>query len=132
MNCQCTDTQESTAPAHAEQTWNRMTYRPSVDIVEDKDGLTVMADMPGARREDIDIQFEKGVLTLHGRVQRRQPEDTAFLLAEYDEGDFHRTFTVSELIDASRITAEFKEGVLTLKLPKVEAARPRKIEVQMK
>lgn len=133
MNAQTIEKREPAAavPA-AEHTWNRRTFRPNVDIREDADGLTVTADMPGARREDIDVQFENGTLTLHGKVRPRQEEGTSWLLAEYDVGDFYRSFTVSEMIDASRISAEYKDGVLTLRMPKVEAAKPRKIEVAVK
>jgi len=105
-------------------------YRPNVDIIETKDELTVLADLPGVRAGDVDINFERGTLTLHGRVCPRQDENTNYLLREYGVGDFYRTFEVSESIDAGRIHAELADGVLKLHLPKVEAAKPRKIEVR--
>jgi len=80
--------------------------------------------------EDVDVQFENGTLTLHGRVQPRERKGATAWMEEYGVGDFYRTFTVSEVIDASRISAELSDGVLTLHLPKAEAARPRKIAVQ--
>lgn len=105
-------------------------YRPNVDIIEKADELLVVADMPGTRPEDIDVNFENGVLTIHGRVRERQPRETNFLLREYGIGDFYRSFEVSESIDANNISAEYSDGVLTLHLPKVAAARPRKIAVK--
>jgi HSP20 family molecular chaperone IbpA len=92
--------------------------------------LVVLADMPGVKSDDIDIDFKEGVLTLHGRVERRQTEGTHYALEEYGIGDFHRTFQVSEQIDAGRISAAYKDGVLTLRLPKLERVKPRKIAVQ--
>ncbi|MBX7165314.1 MAG: Hsp20/alpha crystallin family protein [Pirellulales bacterium] len=91
--------------------------------------LQVVADMPGVRTEDIDIHFENGELTIHGKVQPRQ-EGVNFLAEEFGVGDFYRSFRVSEEIDGSRIAATYAAGVLTLTLPKVEAAKPRKIAVQ--
>ncbi len=105
-------------------------YRPSVDIVENEQELLLCADMPGLREEDIDISFENGTLTLHGHAQPRRQEGAEYLLEEYGVGDFYRTFKVSEKIDASRISAEYQSGVLTLHLPKAEEAKPRKIAVK--
>lgn len=121
---------ESDEVTRREHTRSGLHYHPNVDILETKDELTVLADLPGAQPDDIDINFERGTLILHGKVRPRQPEDTNFLLAEYGIGDFYRTFEVSEHVDAERIRAEFDDGVLTLHLPKVEAVKPRKIEVQ--
>jgi HSP20 family molecular chaperone IbpA len=104
-------------------------YRPNVDIYELADQLVVQADVPGAKNNEIDIQFEDGSLTIHARVPARQHSMGPFLRQEYGVGDFYRTFRVSEQIDASRISAEYAGGVLTLHLPKVEAAKPRKIKV---
>ncbi|MFQ5490483.1 MAG: Hsp20/alpha crystallin family protein [Phycisphaerae bacterium] len=123
---------EESKLAQTEPTWNRLQFRPNVDIVERPGELTVLADMPGTRAEDVDIQFEGGVLTIHAKVPRRQAEDTAYVLKEYGVGDFHRTFQVSEAIDSERIGAEYSDGVLTLHLPKTESARLRKIAVKAK
>ncbi len=107
-------------------------YRPNVDIVEQGGELLILADMPGVNADALDIQFEDGVLSIHGRVPPRQAESPRYLLQEYGVGDFYRTFQVGEQIDAGRITAKYADGVLTLHLPKIEAARPRKISVQAK
>ncbi|UCG31862.1 MAG: Hsp20/alpha crystallin family protein [Phycisphaerales bacterium] len=113
-----------------EHTRSGLHYRPNVDILESQDELTLLADLPGVKAEDVDIHFERGTLTLHGKVRPRQADKTNYLLREYGVGDFYRTFEVSESIDPSRIHAELKDGVLMLHLPKVEAAKPRKIEVK--
>jgi HSP20 family protein len=104
-------------------------YRPDVDILELADELVVNADVPGARAEDIDIHFEDGSLTIYAKVAGRPTSGTA-LLREFGVGDFRRTFRVNEQIDPSRISAQYRDGVLTLHLPKAEKARPRKIQVQ--
>jgi HSP20 family protein len=114
----------------AEHTRTGQVYRPNVDILELPHELLVHADVPGVRGEDVDISFEDGSLTVHGKVKARQPDETDFLSREYGVGDFYRTFRVSEEIDPSKITAECRDGVLVLHLPKSEAAKPRKIQVQ--
>ncbi len=125
-----TDVREKQAEEQRpEQTRSGRVYRPHVDILEDQD-LVLVADMPGARSDSIDINFEDGILTVHGRVEPRHAPDTHFLLQEYGVGDFYRTFRVSEQVDASKIRAEFRDGVLTVYLPKAEEAKPRKITVQ--
>ena len=116
----------------AELTRSGQCYRPQVDILEQGDELLVLADVPGARAEGIDVKFEDGTLTIHAPVEPRQKPDHEFLLREYGVGDYWRTFRVSEAIDASRITAGYADGVLTLRLPKADAAKPRKISVKTK
>jgi len=118
------------APSETERTRTGNLYRPLVDILEDKDELILVADLPGTRGDSIDINFEDGVLTIQGQVEPRYHPDQQFLLVEYGLGDFYRTFRVSEQIDSSRIHAQYADGVLTVHLPKVEAAKPRKIEVR--
>ena len=130
-----TDMVEKPAKAdlgRTEHTRNVRHYRPNVDIVEQADELTVYADMPGATSDGIDINFENGTLTIHGKVKPRQSDETDYLLHEYGIGDFYRTFQVSETIDSERITADYADGVLVLHLPKVEAVKPRKIAVKTK
>jgi HSP20 family molecular chaperone IbpA len=107
-------------------------YRPAVDIVEGPDELTLIAEMPGLTREQIDINFERGNLQIYGRVPERQPKGCQFHRHEYGIGDYYRAFQVSEHVDSERISAEFALGVLTLHLPKSSAAKSRKIAVQAK
>ncbi len=105
-------------------------YRPLIDILENREELFILADMPGVDPHNIDVKFQDGSLTIHGRIKPRQPENTNYLLREYGVGDWYRVFQVGEAIDASKIRAEYADGVLKLHLPKVEAVKPRKIEVQ--
>ena len=113
-----------------ETTRGGMYYRPNVDIYELTDELVVEADVPGASADEIDIQFEDGMLTINARVPERRPQDSQYVRQEYGVGDFYRTFRVSEHIDASKISAEYHDGVLVLRLPKTEAVKPRKIQVK--
>jgi HSP20 family molecular chaperone IbpA len=103
-------------------------FTPRVDIYETDKELTLYADLPGVRSDDVELRYENGELMLHGRVQPRERQANV-LLAEYEEGDFYRVFQISETIDPSAITAEFKNGVLLVHLPKAEQARPRQIKV---
>jgi len=117
-------------PRHAESTRGGRYYVPNVDIIETDDELLVLADVPGAKSEDIEVQFDNGVLTIYAKVPPRQGQGTRWLLREYGVGDYYRAFSIGEEIDASRISAELKDGVLTLHLPKREAIKPKRIEVR--
>ncbi len=123
-------TTNETQEQEAERTRVGQWFRPPVDIIEMKDELLLVGDLPGATSESIEIDFEDGLLTIEGTVPARYSEKMNFLLAEYGVGNFHRSFRVSEQIDGSRINAEYTAGVLTVHLPKAEAAKPRKIQVQ--
>jgi HSP20 family protein len=115
--------------SNSEQTRSADHYRPDVDIIELADELLVHADVPGARSDEIDVNFEDGTLTIYAKVSSR-PATGPVLLREFGVGDYRRSFHVSEQIDATRISAQYRHGVLTLHLPKAERARPRKIQVQ--
>ena len=114
----------------AEYTRGGHCFRPDVDILEGDDELIVLVDVPGASGDQIDVGFEGGILSIHAHVEPSQDADAKYLLREYDVGDYHRTFQVSESTDAGKITAQCTDGVLKLRLPKSEAARPRKIAVE--
>jgi HSP20 family molecular chaperone IbpA len=120
---------EQSDGATVERTHGGLTYSPRVDIWETDDELAVCADLPGVGPEDLDIRFENRELTLHGKVQPRH-EGIEFFDGEYGIGDFYRTFTIGESIDAQRISAELHNGVLTLHLPKIAAVKPRRIVVK--
>lgn len=101
---------------------------PPVDIFESKNELTVMADLPGVEKDGLNVHVEEDVLTIEGRV--RHDSRKGSVLNEYDLVDYWRQFRLSEEIDAERISAELKHGVLTLRLPKAEPAKPRQIEIK--
>ena len=105
------------------------TMIPRVDVVEDQKGITLFADLPGVKPADVEMRFENGELILHGRCKPRQT-GTDYLLQEYGVGDFYRAFAIAETIDSDKISAELKDGVLTVHLPKAEAVRPRRITVK--
>ena len=105
------------------------TYSPRFDIWENDDEMILYGDLPGVMPEDLDVRFENPVLTIQGKVNPRH-NDIKFLHGEYGIGDFHRTFTIGEAIDTERISAELKNGVVTVHLPKNERVKPRRIEVK--
>jgi HSP20 family molecular chaperone IbpA len=116
------------SPAESEQR-QAVWYTPRVDILESDEGLTIFADLPGVRPDDVHLRFENGELSIHGRCQQRH-KGVQFVSQEYGVGDFSRAFTVGETIDSSRISAEMKNGVLAIQLPKSEAVKPRRIQVK--
>jgi HSP20 family protein len=118
--------------AVAERTRNGCCYRPNVDILEQGDELLVLADMPGAKSDAIDLNFEDGTLEIHAPVAPRRGDGEECLLREYGVGDYYRSFQISESIDAGKISAEYADGVLKLHLPKAESLKPRKIAVNVK
>jgi HSP20 family protein len=104
-------------------------FRPDVDILEERDAYVIHADMPGASEETVDVQLEKGLLTLHARLAEK-PGPHRTLYAEYRDGSYYREFRLSEDIDAAAVSARMKDGVLELRLPKSVARRHRKITVE--
>ena len=118
--------------ARTEPTRSMPYYRPNVDIIEREDRLDMRVDLPGSNSEDIQINFDRSNLTIHAKVQQRQPDGTNFLLREYGIADFYRSFQVGETMDTTRIDAKYDNGVLRLSIPKKEEARARKIEVKSK
>lgn len=114
----------------AEQTVPGLTFTPYVDIFETEKALTVVADMPGVKPEDLNIDLRENVLSFVGEVAAPEGEGEADVYREYRTGRYVREFTLGELIDQDKIDAELKDGVLRLTLPKVEKATPRKIAVK--
>lgn len=103
---------------------------PPVDIFEDPNAITVLADMPGVERGDLKIDLHDGVLTITGHAPARDGSNEVPVLHEYPAGVFQRSFTLSEAIDQEQIRATLKHGVLRLRLPKIERAKPRQIMIQ--
>ena len=115
----------------AERTRGGYVYRPNVDIIEKTDALLLLADMPGTEAENVEINFEQGVLSVYARVNPRQEDDdTSHVIREYGVGDYARSFRIGEGIDSDKIEAEFSNGVLTLHLPKTAEVMPKKISVK--
>lgn len=106
-----------------------MTFTPRVDILETEAEILLFGDLPGVSSDDLDIRYENKELTICGKAQPRQ-HGAKPLYGEYQVGDFYRSFQIGEAIDPERISAELKNGVLTVHLPKTEAVKPRRIEVK--
>lgn len=112
-----------------ERTRATRVYTPDVDIIERKDDILVLADMPGADETSVDVILEKNIVTIYGRVKPEVPEGNTPVYVEYGIGDYERTFTLSNEIDRDKIRATVKNGTLRLLLPKAETAKTRKIQV---
>jgi HSP20 family protein len=119
---------EVTTPA--EQTRPGLVFTPAVDIFETEKEITLLADMPGVKSGDLNIDLRDNTLTLDGEVQAPESASEVDVIREYRTGKYYRQFTLSQVIDQAKIDAELKEGVLRLRLPKVEAATPRRIAVK--
>jgi HSP20 family molecular chaperone IbpA len=113
----------------AEQTRPGPVFTPVVDIFETENEIRLLADMPGVKPEDLNIDLRDDILTIIGDVQPWEAAGEADLLVEYEIGRFYRQFTLAETIDQDRIEAKLADGVLNLTLPKHAKATPRKITV---
>ncbi len=117
------------APAVRENTRSSgRVLTPAVDIFESDDTLTLVADMPGVEKENLDINLEQGVLTISAEMDIEQRGQQLF--REFTPAGYYRQFRLSEHIDAEKTQAELKHGVLTLQLPKAESAKPKKIAIR--
>ncbi len=108
----------------------RETSTPPIDIHESADGLILEADIPGATEQGLHVQLEDNVLNLYARVEPHSPAEAQLVHEEYRLGDYQRSFILSDEVDRERITAELKNGVLRVLLPKADRARTRRIEIK--
>ncbi len=113
---------EGTVPARV--------YLPAADIYETSDALSVILEMPGVDKANVNISVEDGVLNVAGQLDFSKYQKLAPVYTEYNIGHYARSFRLSSTIDQSKISAEMKDGVLSLVLPKVEEAKPRTIQVR--
>jgi HSP20 family protein len=104
--------------------------RPPVDIWEDRDGITLCADMPGVSRDRLDLRIDGNNLIVEGRMQFELSGNVEALYAEVRSSFYRRSFALSGELEAGKIEASLKDGVLTVRIPKRAELRPRKIEVQ--
>lgn len=111
------------------ETDNLRALTPRVDVSEDDTGITLLADLPGVAREQLELRVEGDTLHLEGAVGALAPGDLEAVYAEVRLPRYRRAFTLSRELDASRIEAQLKDGVLTLRIPKQAHAQPRRIEV---
>lgn len=125
------NTQRKSNPQEIERTHTKPTYMPATDIYEKNTALVLVVDMPGVDEKSINISLEKGILTIAGSVPQEEYKDYRLLNAEYEIGDYQRSFAISEEIDTDKIDAAMKNGVLTVTLPKAEKAKARKIAIKV-
>lgn len=104
---------------------------PPVDIVEDDSGITLLADLPGVSRERLGVRVDGDILTIEGTADVAGPREMELVYGEAQLAVYRREFSLSRELDASRIEAQLKDGVLRLTIPKAEEARPRRIEVRV-
>ena len=124
---QARDKQE--VKANSEQTTPGRVFTPLVDIFEDDEALTIVADMPGVPSENVSIDLQEDVLTLTGIPSVAIHEKEEFVLQEFDTGKYFRQFRLSEVIDQANVKAKLDQGVLHVTLPKIGPAKPRKITI---
>ena len=113
--------EETTAPTRF--------FVPTADIFETDDALSVVLEMPGADRSKVDVRIEDGVLTIQGQIDFSKYKGLQPVYTEYNIGHYRRSFSLTNRIDQDKISAGMKDGVLTLVLPKVEEAKPRRIAI---
>jgi HSP20 family protein len=105
-------------------------FRPDVDVVESAEDYLVTADLPGVDEQHVRIHLEEGVLSIDASLATLPEEGWRSLYREYHVGGYHREFRISDRIDADRISAAMRDGVLELRLPKLDRHKPRTIQVQ--
>jgi HSP20 family molecular chaperone IbpA len=127
-NKQVTTSAAGSASAAQEQDQQRAVL-PAVDVFEDAHGITLLADMPGVPKEQLELKVEGEALLIEGDVQPRTPDGLEAIYAEVRVPRYRRSFILSRELDTTRIEANLKDGVLTLRIPKQAHAQPRRIAV---
>ncbi len=110
---------------------NEAALLPPVDVIEDSGGITLRADMPGVSKDKLTLQVEADTITLEGDLDIAMPEGMEASYAEVSVPRYRRVFTLSKELDAGKVSAEFRHGVLHLRIPKAEHAKPRRIDVKV-
>jgi len=118
--------QETAAPEKGEEV---RPVSPPVDIFELENELAVVADMPGVSKEDIDVRVDNGILTISAQSKMEMPGEA--LSREFEWRHYYRQFELGREIDQDKIAADYKHGVLTVRLPKAESAKPKRISVNV-
>ncbi|RII26509.1 MAG: molecular chaperone [Geobacter sp.] len=108
---------------------NERYIRPAVNIIEDEEGLVLTADIPGASKESLDVSVEKGILTISAPAQHSVPGTSAY--REFELANYYRQFSIPESLNQEKAHADYVNGILTLRIPKAEVAKPKRIAVQV-
>jgi HSP20 family protein len=120
---------EKQLPSREETRASEKYLKPAVSIMETEDGLILTADLPGASKDQLNVNVEKGILTINAPAANDLPGQT--LYREFELAPYYRQFQIPESLDQDRAQADFTNGVLTLRIPKAEAAKPRKVEIRV-
>ena len=107
------------------------TLLPRVDVIEDSTGITLRADLPGVPKDKLHLQVEGDTLTIEGELAIATPEGMEASYAEVSAPRYRRTFTLSKELEPDKVSAELRNGVLTLRIPKAEHAQPRRIDIKV-
>jgi HSP20 family molecular chaperone IbpA len=102
---------------------------PAVNIIETEEGLVLTADIPGAVKDSLDVNVEKGILTISAPAQHALPGTSAY--REFELANYYRQFSIPESLNHEKAKAEYTNGILTLRVPKAEAAKPKRIAIQV-
>lgn len=108
---------------------NEKYMKPAVNIIETEEGLTLTADVPGASKENLDVNVEKGILTISAPAAWSMPGNPIY--TEFELASYYRQFSIPECLDHDKAKADLVNGILTLRVPKAEAAKPRKIDIKV-
>jgi HSP20 family molecular chaperone IbpA len=122
---------ENTVTQSTGNTRGETALLPPTDVIEDAGGITLYADLPGVPKDRLELRVEADTLTIEGEVSLDLPEEMEPSHAEVGLSRYRRAFTLSRELDAEKVSAEFRDGVLKLRIPKAEHAQPRRIEVQV-
>ncbi len=117
-------------PSSPERIAQRTTVAPLVDVYENRDEVLLVADLPGADRDSINVHLDQGQLTIEARRSGWQEPPGKPLAGEFQPRDYRRAFAIPQGIDGAKIAAQFADGVLRVQLPKSETLKPRRIEVK--
>ena len=120
---------ERNVQAREETRSNEKFIRPAVNIIETEEGLVLTADIPGASKESLDASVEKGILTISAPAQHSLPGTSAY--REFELANYYRQFTIPDSLDHEKAKAEYVNGILTLRVPKAEVAKPKRISIQV-
>ena len=115
----------------SEQTTAGPVFTPDVDIFESDQEITLLADIPGVNAENLNIDLRENILTITGEVSSTRDPEQQELTVEYEPRPYHSQFSLSNVIDQNKIDAKLMDGVLMLRLPKVEKAPPKKFEIKV-
>ncbi len=111
--------------------WTEERFLPAIDVAEEEDALTLTAEVPGMSRDDLEVTVDNGVLTLRGEKKAQEVSQGAdYRRVERRFGHFERRIRLPDYVDAEKLEASYKNGVLTLRMPKAEAARTRTIQIK--